>query len=387
METTTLFDIPKTVGDYILQEPIGSGAYSKVYSAQHKVKDEMIVIKVISKNLIKTTVDIEHLQREVSVMQKLKHPNIVNFYDFIEDSNNYYLEMEYVNGITLLDYVNDSNVLPEPIVIRVFLQLMNAIAYLHSNNIAHRDLKLENVMVDQYKTVKVLDFGFCNYYNDNQQLFTTYCGSLNYAAPEIILQNPYKGCCADIWSLGVILYALVTAELPWPTENVHQMVNCIKEAEFTVPVSISARCSSLIKQMLVADPDNRLTAQEVLCHPFLCGTVSSSKSMQGRQLSLSTSSFIIVSKKRQRSSLKRVPVITKPFKDGCGMGLVRSGSRNVFASGKSLLLRLCDDVSSARGGNYGQVRNMRFRSASVGAKDVPSDLDYGSRSPLAANFE
>ncbi|ORX45201.1 Pkinase-domain-containing protein [Piromyces finnis] len=199
--------------NYIIIKKIGSGSFATVYLAQ---KDQQLyALKVINKTEI-TAVYEQKLNNEIHILKKINHPNIVKLYDVIETSESYYLILEYISGGDLYDLVtspdfpklqiNDKK--------KIFNQITGAVQYLHENNISHADLKLENVLIDKDRNIKLTDFNLAYEYNEGEQN-NLRCGSLEYAAPEIILGKIHYPCPSDVWALGVILYILQYGEFPF----------------------------------------------------------------------------------------------------------------------------------------------------------------------------
>ena len=175
---------------------------------------------------------------------------------------------EYVNGGDLLDYIMNKNRLTEAEAKPMFLQLLDTLAYCHAHLVIHRDLKPDNILIDSKGNIKVNDFGLSNTMKPGA-LLTTYCGSPMYASPEIMRKKQYFGPEVDIWSLGVILYTMVTGLFPWDGENITEQMRNALDAKYEVPSHVSAECQSLIKILLNPDPTKRATMSEIYAHPWL----------------------------------------------------------------------------------------------------------------------
>jgi serine/threonine protein kinase len=201
----------------------------------------------------------------------MQHPGVIKVYDFLNDADFLYLVMELVTGNTLLSSILVPGSLTEDVVKCIFKQLLVTVAYIHDQGIAHRDLKLENVLVNARGQIKIVDFGFSRCAQSPGELFATSCGSPAYAAPEIIEQRRYEGGRADLWSLGVMLYGMVAGTLPWRGTNQNIVFDQIKHADYEIPPSVSLMCKSLIQRLMVADPAVRYTAAEAVGHPWLEG--------------------------------------------------------------------------------------------------------------------
>ena len=216
------------------------------------------------------------------VMKLIDHPNIMRLYDVWETSTSLYLILEYVQGGELFDYLCDKGKRPTSEVLGYFQQIICAVDYCHRFNIAHRDLKLENILIDQDANIKVADFGMATWQdNSRDKLLRTFCGSPHYAAPEIITGKPYNGASADIWSCGVILYALLAAKLPFDDDDCPALLEKISIGRFVMPPDIHADAQDLIWRMLTTDVRQRITMPEIMRHPFFTmQPLKNPKSMQ-----------------------------------------------------------------------------------------------------------
>ena len=202
-------------------------------------------------------------------MKLIDHPNIMRLYDVWETSTSLYLILEYVQGGELFDYLCEKGRRPTSEVLGYFQQIICAVDYCHRFNIAHRDLKLENILIDQDANIKVADFGMATWQdNSRDKLLRTFCGSPHYAAPEIISGKPYNGASADIWSCGVILYALLAAKLPFDDDDCPALLQKISIGRFVMPPDIHADAQDLIWRMLTTDVRQRITMPEIMQHPF-----------------------------------------------------------------------------------------------------------------------
>lgn len=259
---------PDVLKQYNLNTEIGHGAFATVYKAFNRQNRRAYAIKVYPKSNLKTESDTALFQREIDAMAYVKHPGLVTLHDFITDENNFYLVMDFCAGGELFDYIIKNKKLDEPTGALIFKQIVTAISYLHSCGIAHRDLKPENILIDKFPRVMIADFGLCGFIQESN-LMKTFCGSPTYSAPECILKQEYDGKCSDVWSLGVILFAMVTGEHPWKTENTSAMLHQIVEAQYTFPDYLSDDCKDLIGRMLVLNPSERLNCEQILSHPWL----------------------------------------------------------------------------------------------------------------------
>jgi serine/threonine-protein kinase HSL1, negative regulator of Swe1 kinase len=213
--------------------------------------------------------DTEHTQlsieREIVVMKLIDHPNIMRLYDVWETSTELYLILEYVQGGELFDYLCQKGKLPVPEALDYFQQIIGAIDYCHRFNIAHRDLKPENILLDKEFNVKIADFGMAAWQNG---MLRTSCGSPHYAAPEIVQGHAYNGSAADIWSCGVILYALLAGKLPFDHEDCEALLNLVATGVYNMPIDINPLAQNLVRRMLATDVEQRITMPEIMAHPF-----------------------------------------------------------------------------------------------------------------------
>lgn len=217
--------------------------------------------------------EVEHnllaVEREIVVMKLIDHPNIMRLYDVWETSTSLYLILEYVQGGELFDYLCAKGRRPTSEVLGYFQQIICAVNYCHRFNIAHRDLKLENILIDRDANIKIADFGMATWQDCSRgKLLRTSCGSPHYAAPEIISGKPYNGASADIWSCGVILYALLAAKLPFDDDDCPALLQKISAGRFVMPPDIEPQAQDLIWRMLKTDVRQRITMPEIMQHPF-----------------------------------------------------------------------------------------------------------------------
>lgn len=206
--------------------------------------------------------------REGALGRLLFHPHICRLYEMVPMTNHYYMLFEYVEGGQLLDYIVSHGSLNEKYARKFARGIALALDYCHKNNVVHRDLKIENIMINQKGDIKIIDFGLSNLYVPHG-LLKTYCGSLYFAAPELLSAKPYIGPEVDIWSLGVVLYVLVCGKVPFDDPHVSVLHEKIKKGNVQYPSFISKECVGLLSRMLVVDPTKRATLQEVIQHPWM----------------------------------------------------------------------------------------------------------------------
>jgi serine/threonine-protein kinase HSL1, negative regulator of Swe1 kinase len=209
------------------------------------------------------------IEREIVLMKLIEHPNIMRLYDVWETSTELYLILEYVEGGELFDYLCNKGKLSTSEALGYFQQIICAVNYCHRFKIAHRDLKPENLLLDKDMNIKVADFGMAAWQAYNQSgLLRTACGSPHYAAPEVIRGDAYNGSLSDIWSCGVILYALLVGKLPFDDDDLIVLLEKIKTGRYSTPSSMDPLAKDLINRMLELDVSKRIIMEEILLHPF-----------------------------------------------------------------------------------------------------------------------
>ncbi|CAF4354506.1 unnamed protein product [Rotaria sp. Silwood2] len=255
------------IGKYFLERTIGKGSFAVVKLATHCDTHQKVAIKIIDKSRLNPT-DHKKLEREIAVMKSLIHPFIIRLYEVMESKNLIYLVTEYAANGELLDLLIREKRLSEAKAKEKFRQLVLAVEYIHSKNIVHRDLKTENLLLDDRGNIKVADFGFANTFKPNTKL-QTFCGSPPYAAPELFQCLPYSPEKVDVWSLGVLLYVFVCGHLPFDSNNLTELRKRVLTGQIRLPFYISADCSSLISHMLTVDPEQRYTINDIKNHSWL----------------------------------------------------------------------------------------------------------------------
>ena len=266
MDTSIQVKVPVEVNGYIILAEIGSGSTGCVHIAREISTGKDFCVKIVPKYLMKSQEDHAFFNRECSTLRSLSHPNVVEFVDLCEDSDNYYLFMEYCKGTTLQSLVANDGPLQDKAIMVVFRQLMVVMCYLQSMNVAHRDIKPDNIIVNGLNQLKLVDFGLCT--DNSGNLRQTFCGSPAFAAPECILRQPYDAKASDIWSCGVVLYTITVGQLPWKTSNINHMIKQIINGRYTIPSYINPHLQNLIRSMLNVDPKERPSPQVILTSSF-----------------------------------------------------------------------------------------------------------------------
>ncbi|XP_029428685.1 LOW QUALITY PROTEIN: serine/threonine-protein kinase SIK2 [Rhinatrema bivittatum] len=258
---------PVRVGFYDIERTLGKGNFAVVKLARHRITKTEVAIKIIDKSQL-DAVNLEKIYREVQIMKMLDHPHIIKLYQVMETENMLYLVTEYAKNGEIFDYLASHGRLSETEARRKFWQILSAVDYCHSRKIVHRDLKAENLLLDNHMNIKIADFGFGNFYKTGEPL-ATWCGSPPYAAPEVFEGHQYEGPQLDIWSMGVVLYVLVCGALPFDGPTLPILRQRVLEGRFRIPYFMSEECEHLIRRMLVLEPAKRLTIGQIKEHKWM----------------------------------------------------------------------------------------------------------------------
>ncbi|XP_028677931.2 MAP/microtubule affinity-regulating kinase 3a isoform X2 [Erpetoichthys calabaricus] len=250
------------IGNYRLLKTIGKGNFAKVKLARHILTGREVAIKIIDKTQLNPT-SLQKLFREVRIMKILNHPNIVKLFEVIETDKTLYLVMEYASGGEVFDYLVAHGRMKEKEARSKFRQIVSAVQYCHQKYIVHRDLKAENLLLDADMNIKIADFGFSNEFTLGNKL-DTFCGSPPYAAPELFQGKKYDGPEVDVWSLGVILYTLVSGSLPFDGQNLKELRERVLRGKYRIPFYMSTDCENLLKRFLVLNPAKRGTLEQIM---------------------------------------------------------------------------------------------------------------------------
>jgi serine/threonine protein kinase len=271
MEDDAEVQPPDQIGNYQILEVLGQGAFATVFRARHRITGWVVALKAIPKRRVQTMVEFELLQREVNLMKILDHPFIAALFEVLDDEENFYLAIELVENGNLLDYINSNRGLNEQQASRIFAQLGSVLDYLHhEKRVVHRDLKAENVLLDSSNNIRVVDFGLSRAFTKGNPFLQTTCGSPAYVSPEIIKEEPYTAA-ADVWSSGVLLYAMVCGQLPFDGDNLSLMLQAILTANPIIPAQLSIELRSLLVRLLMKEPKARITVRGLLEHPWVSG--------------------------------------------------------------------------------------------------------------------
>ena len=259
------------IGDYLLNEEIGSGGFAKVVQGIHIPTGEKVAVKIMDKaQIFSEPLNLNRIQREIAILKIVRHRNIIKLYELMETPNKIYLVMEYCNGGELFDYIVSKQHLTERQACRFFQEIINSVEYLHSLNIVHRDLKPENLLLDKINnkiTLKLIDFGISNCYSP-EKLLTTPCGTASYAPPEMHRGEEYYGLLSDVWSAGVVLYAMVFGYLPFCEDDEDTNINNIIEGNYEIPEEASPELADLLLHLLDINPLTRYDLEQIKQHPW-----------------------------------------------------------------------------------------------------------------------
>ncbi|XP_011667004.1 serine/threonine-protein kinase BRSK2 isoform X3 [Strongylocentrotus purpuratus] len=259
------------VGPYKLEKTLGKGQTGLVKLGVHCVSGKKVAIKIINKEKLSESV-LMKVEREIAIMKLIEHPHVLGLYDVYENRKYLYLILEHVAGGELFDYLVKKGRLTPREARRFFRQIISAIDFCHSYSICHRDLKPENLLLDDKNNIRVADFGMASLQLDSSLLETS-CGSPHYACPEVIRGEKYDGRKADVWSAGVILYALLVGALPFDDDNLRNLLEKVKRGVFHIPHFVPPDCQNLLRGMVEVNADKRLTLSQIQRHPwYVLGT-------------------------------------------------------------------------------------------------------------------
>ncbi|XP_053395280.1 5'-AMP-activated protein kinase catalytic subunit alpha-2-like isoform X4 [Mercenaria mercenaria] len=255
------------IGHYIIGDTLGVGTFGKVKIATHQITCHKVAVKILNRQKIKALDVVGKIRKEIQNLKLFRHPHIIKLYQVISTPTDIFMVMEYVSGGELFDYIVKNGKLKEHEARRFFQQIVSGVDYCHRHMVVHRDLKPENLLLDHNLNVKLADFGLSNMMHDGEFLRTS-CGSPNYAAPEVISGKLYAGPEVDVWSCGVILYALLCGTLPFDDEHVPTLFRKIKSGIFNIPEYLNKEVVSLLCHMLQVDPLKRATMKDVREHEW-----------------------------------------------------------------------------------------------------------------------
>ncbi|TKY63620.1 CBL-interacting serine/threonine-protein kinase 14 [Spatholobus suberectus] len=258
------------LGKYELVKLLGVGASAKVYHARNVHTSQSVAVKAVSKRRLEKNGYAAHVEREVAIMRRLRHPHTVRLFEVLATRTKIYFVMEFAAGGELLHVVDGEGRLTEDLSRRYFRQLVSAVRHCHSRGVYHRDLKLDNLLVDESMDLKVSDFGLGALRGQIRRdgMLHTVCGTPAYVAPEILARKGYHGASVDVWSCGVVLFALNAGYLPFNDYNVTVLYRKICRGQFRFPRWMSSELKNLVTRLLDTNPETRITLDEVTRHPW-----------------------------------------------------------------------------------------------------------------------
>ena len=261
------FKEEEILSKYITKNAIGKGTFSTVKLGINKKTGEKVAIKILEKSKIQIKDDLERIEREIKMLKDFNHINVIKIYEILENESYFYIIMEYCENGELFNHIVDLQKLSDKEASYFYYQLINGLKYIHSKNVVHRDLKPENLLLGKGNILKIIDFGLSNYFN-GKNLLSTPCGSPCYASPEMVSGNKYNGFKIDIWSTGIILYAMVCGYLPFEDNDNDILFTKILECNLEFPDNLSNNCIDLMNKILVTKPDKRININDIKKHPF-----------------------------------------------------------------------------------------------------------------------
>ena len=294
-ENNTNLENQTSVCEFLLEQKLGEGNFGTVRLGTNRQTGEKVAVKILEKSKMIKFDDKNRLEREINILNKIHHPNIVKLFCVIETDRQIFIIMEYIKGNELFQYILVKKRLDEEEACYYFLQIINCIDYLNRIKISHRDLKAENIIIEQKsKEIKMIDFGLSNQYK-NGQLLSTACGSPIYAAPEMLEGKLYKGSTVDIWSAGVVLYYMLSGSFPFHDVSNDKLYKKILKGKFEIPKSFSKNVKDLINKILVVNPQKRISLKDIKKHPWVVNYLGKNKKFENifKNIGLNIGKYII----------------------------------------------------------------------------------------------
>lgn len=256
--------------DYIIGKQIGQGAYATVAFGLHKETSKKVAIKIYEKYKLLDPQRRKSVRCEIRLMERLRHTNIVVFHEALDTPKQIYLVMDFVGGGSLHHFLKKrpGRKLEDQLAKRLFSQVCQGVKYLHDRHIVHRDIKLENLLLDENGTVKIIDFGFSTVVPPGKKL-KIFCGTPSYMSPEIVARKEYSGFCADIWAQGILLYALLCGSFPFRGQNDRDLYRKIVRGVFHIPEFVLDGARNLLCRVLTTDMTRRPSIEEVIADVWL----------------------------------------------------------------------------------------------------------------------
>ena len=259
---------PSDISFYKFGRVIGKGAFGKVNIGLHILTGRIVAIKSFNKTKFTKESYKNKIMNEINLMKNLKHFSVVKLLDTIETEKYILLIMENVLGGDLLTFIKKRNKLQEKTAKFIFKQLLQSIKYIHSKNIVHRDIKLDNILIDLNNNIKLCDFGVGKCITNNNEILSEQCGTPAYIAPEVVSGDGYSGFPVDIWSSGIVLYSLLMGSIPFKAQNLNELQGLIMSENYKQIEGISKNASDLLSKLLEINPNKRINVDEALNHPW-----------------------------------------------------------------------------------------------------------------------
>jgi serine/threonine protein kinase len=253
---------------YMVGKVVGVGSYGKVRAAWHRLTGSKVAIKTYDKSKLKDPAHWKRVHSEIKIMEQVSHPRIARMYEAVETPKRMHLIMECLDGGNLCSYVKAKRRLSEEESRKIFFQILQSIEHLHMLGVTHRDIKLENILFDDKKDIKLIDFGFSTVCQPGKRL-KVFCGTPSYMAPEIVRRTEYEGKPVDMWSLGILLYALLCGCFPFRAKSYPDLYRRIARGTFAIPEELSASVKDLLRQLLTVDVSQRINASAAMRHSWL----------------------------------------------------------------------------------------------------------------------
>lgn len=260
-----------TVDFYRAGKVLGKGAFGKVSLALHKLSKKLVALKLLNKEFLKNETSKEKVMQEVRILKRFRHPNVVKLFETFESQKHIVVVMELCAGGDLLNYVRKRRRLKETYAKYIFRQIIEGIAHIHTKGVLHRDIKLDNILLDGKGIIKIGDFGVSRIVTNINDKMTEQCGTPAYIAPEILRDKGYYGFACDLWSAGVVLYAMLYGTVPFKANNMNDLHKLIMKAKYTLKDDISEEARDLLKHLLERDPNVRYSCVDIMAHPWMQG--------------------------------------------------------------------------------------------------------------------
>ena len=257
-----------SIGDYIIGKQIGQGAYAIVKEGIHKETGKKYAIKIYEKFRISGEDKRKNIESEINILKTIEHENIAKLYDSVDTPKQIFLILEYAHGISLLNYTKKKyhRKLSEDECRVIFRQIVSAVEYCHSKGISHRDIKMDNIIIDRSLHIKLIDFGFSTVTKEKLKVF---CGTPSYMCPEIVSKEPYYGEKADLWALGILLFTLHVGYYPFRAMNDRELFRKIRKGLYDAPDSIPKLARKLISKVLIVDANKRINAATLMNDEYI----------------------------------------------------------------------------------------------------------------------